>query len=146
MAKSRFCQHIDARSTVDCIEQRIAGVYNTVTPVGSYSIGQLQRDSVAVTGADMTPVWVDSAFLREHEAAESLPIWAPPDGDTAGVARVSGQRALAKGLVTRPPRETCRDTLSWWRTLPDERRQAPRAGLEAVREAELLAAWRTRGA
>ena len=55
------------------------------------------------------------------------------------------QRALAAGLTYRPVRETVRDTLAWWDTVPQERKDGPmRSGLTAEREAELLAAWQVR--
>ncbi|HSD68678.1 MAG TPA: NAD-dependent epimerase/dehydratase family protein [Woeseiaceae bacterium] len=138
-------QIIDVRDlanfVVDCIEKKITGVYNTVTPTGSYTIDDLMRDSVAVTGADMTPVWVSSDFIAAQEFGDAIPIWSSPEGETRNVASVSGDRAFARGLVTRPPRETCRDVVSWWRTLPEERQQNMRAGLAADREAQLIAAW-----
>ncbi|MBA4378961.1 MAG: epimerase, partial [Gemmatimonas sp.] len=31
--------------------------------------------------------------------------------------------------------------LDWWKTLPQDRTDALRSGLEAAREAEVLAAW-----
>jgi 2'-hydroxyisoflavone reductase len=45
-------------------------------------------------------------------------------------------------LRNRPTRETARDTLSWWKTLPAERTATLRAGLTPEREAELLEKWR----
>lgn len=141
-------QIIDVRDlanfTVDCVEQRIAGIYNTVTPAGEFSIGDLMEDSLAVTAADMTPVWVSHEFIDEHEvgADGALPIWSPPTGEYAGVAFVDGGRAAAKGLRNRPTRETARDTIAWWRTLPAERTENLRAGLKPEREAELLELWK----
>ena len=141
-------QIIDVRDlanfTVDCIEKKVTGIYNTVTPVGSYSIGDLMNDSVAVTGADMTPVWVSGEFLVGSELSEgrSIPIWSSPDGTEAGAARVNGQRAFAAGLETRAPRETCRDIVRWWKTLPADRQASMRAGLTAESEAKLLASFR----
>lgn len=138
-------QIIDVRDlanfVVDCIEQKITGVYNTVTPPGTYTMGDLMSDSVAVTSADMTPVWVSSEFIAKQEFEDAIPIWSSPQGETRNVASVSGARAFARGLAIRPPRETCRDVVSWWRTLPAERQQAMRAGLTAEREAQLIAAW-----
>jgi len=40
--------------------------------------------------------------------------------------------------------DTARDTLAWWRGLPEARRSAPKAGLTPAREMEVLAAWRAR--
>jgi 2'-hydroxyisoflavone reductase len=138
-------QIIDVRDlanfVVDCIEKKITGVYNTVTPVGSYTIGDLMNDSVAVTGAEMTPVWVSNKFIVDHEFEDSIPIWSSPEGETRNVASVSGERAFARGLTARPPKETCRDVVSWWNTLPAERQQGMRAGLAAERETQLIAEW-----
>jgi 2'-hydroxyisoflavone reductase len=140
-------QIIDARDlanfTVDCVEKKITGVYNTVTPKGSYTIGDLMNDSVAVTTADMDPVWIDSRFLDDLELpdGQSIPIWSSPQGDGKSVAMIDGTRARAKGLQNRPPRETCRDIVSWWKTLPADRQGAVRAGLSASTEAEIIANW-----
>ena len=40
--------------------------------------------------------------------------------------------------------ETARDTLAYWKSLPEARRQKPRAGLAADRERKVLAAWHAR--
>jgi 2'-hydroxyisoflavone reductase len=137
-------QIIDVRDlanfTIDSVEARTAGIYNTVVPAGSFTMGQLAEDCRAVTAADMRPVWVSAEFLAEQEVG--LPIWTNPNGEMGNLLRVSGRRAAAAGLRTRPTRETARDTIAWWKTLPPERTAAPRAGLEPEREAELLALWR----
>lgn len=140
-------QIIDARDlasfVIDCLERRITGTYNTVTPPGDFTMGALQADCVAATGADMTPVWVSSEFVRAEGLVEGadLPIWSSPDGAEAKAPLVSGERAFAKGLKSRPTRETARDTIRWWETLPAERTAKLRAGLSGGREAELLAEW-----
>jgi 2'-hydroxyisoflavone reductase len=87
----------------------------------------------------MTPVWVSASFLSEHGALMSIPIWSSPDGEEAKAAMVSGERAFEKGLKNRPSRETARDTISWWKTLPSERTGDLQAGLSAEQEGELLA-------
>ncbi len=141
-------QIIDVRDlanfVVDALEQQITGTYNTVTPAGSYSMGNLLADSMAVTGAEVNPTWVSARFIEEQKLGEgrSLPIWSSPSGEYAGVAFVSGERAAAKGLRNRPVKETARDLITWWKTLPDDRTQNIRAGLSAEREAEMIALWR----
>jgi nucleoside-diphosphate-sugar epimerase len=142
-------QMIDVRDlanfTIDVAEQRTRGVFNTVTPPGSFTMGDLLADSLAVTAADTTPVWVDAAFLKEQEAGgRELPIWVPPEADQAYAAKVPGARAYAKGLRIRPTRETARDTIRWWKTEPAERTASMRAGFSAEREAAILAAWKAR--
>lgn len=137
-------QIIDVRDlanfTIDCVEARTAGIYNTVVPAGSFTMGQLVEDCLAVTSADMQPVWVSPEFLEAEEVG--LPIWTNPNGEMGNLLAVDGSRAAAAGLQTRPTRETARDTIAWWRTLPAERTETPRAGLSAEREAELLELWR----
>lgn len=140
-------QIIDVRDfanfVVDAVEQRISGTYNTVTPAGSYSIGELLADSMAVTGVTVDPTWVSAEFIEAQNLAErgALPIWSPPTGEYAGVAYVNGERAAARGLRNRPVKETARDVISWWKTLPEQRTQKVRAGPSAEREAEVLSLW-----
>ncbi len=140
-------QIIDVRDlanfVVDAVEQRITGIYNTVTPAGLYSMGDLLADSMAVTGTEVQPTWVSAKFIEAQNLVEgrSIPIWSPPDGEYACVAHVGGERAVAMGLKNRPVRETARDLISWWKKLPDNRTENIRAGLTAEREAEALALW-----
>ena len=132
-----------ANFVVDSIEQKITGIYNMVIPPGSYSMGQYMTDCQDVTMSDASLTWVDADFVAAHglHASGELPIWAPMSGDSRSDAIVNGDRSFAKGMKTRPPKETIRDVLNWWRTLPDERRNNLRAGLSAEREAEMLAFW-----
>ncbi len=138
-------QIIDVRDlanfTVDCVEQRTAGIFNTVTPRGSYSFGQFLEDCQAVTAAEIDPVWVDEAFIEANDL--SLPVWHPKSGEFANVSSVSGERARAAGLHNRPVRETIRDLLAWWQTQPEERTAELRAGLTMEREQELIALYRS---
>lgn len=137
-------QIIDVRDlanfTVDCLENKIAGVYNTVTPKGSFKMGDLLEDCAAVTASDVSPTWVSAEFLKEQEGV-SLPIWEDPAGESAQLSMVDGSRAAAAGLKNRPTRETARDTVAWWKTLPAERTATTRAGLSPEKEAELLSLW-----
>jgi 2'-hydroxyisoflavone reductase len=137
-------QIIDVRDlaifTIDCVEQRTPGVFNTVTPAGSFTMGDLLEDCRAVSGVDVEPTWVSGDFLSGQEAR--LPIWEDPGSEYAALSAVDGTRAAAAGLRNRPTRETARDTLAWWKTLPADRTEATRAGLSPEREAELLGLWR----
>ena len=141
-------QIIDVRDfanfTIDCLEQRIPGIFNTVTPAGEYTMGNLHDDCLAVSASDMQAVWVGADFLEEQKLLEGreIPIWAPPAGEYGKVAYVNGEKAVAAGLRNRPIRETARDALAWWKTLPEERTSKMRAGLDAEQEAKALAAWK----
>lgn len=139
-------QIIDVRDlanfTIDCVEKKTAGVYNTVTPAGEFKMGALLEDCLAVTAAEMTPHWVSADFLNEQEVR--LPIWEDPAGEFSPLLTVDGSRAAAAGMNCRPTRETARDTVAWWKTLPEDRRATTRAGPTLLREAELLALWKNR--
>lgn len=143
-------QIIDVRDlanfTIDVCENRTVGTFNTVTPAGSFDMGDLLGDSLAVTAAETTPVWVDYDFIQSQDTGEgnSFPIWSPPLQEYAGSAYVNGERAVAQGLRNRPTRETARDTVTWWKTLPAERTEKTRAGLSPEIESSLIEAWKTR--
>ena len=132
-----------ANFVVDSLEQRITGIYNMVNPPGSYSMGEFMADCQLLTVSDASLTWVDLPFIEAHGlyTGGELPIWAPMSGDTRNDAIVNGDRSFAKGMKTRPEKETIRDILAWWPTLPEDRRNNMRAGLSAEREAEMLAAW-----
>ena len=149
-------QIIDVRDlanfTIDCLDQKIIDTFNTVTPVGSYNMGLLLTDSQAVAATEVDLVWVDEAFVAEAQENSQVenwgmfPIWHALGGDSANVSSVAGEKAVAAGLHNRPIRETIRDLLSWWQTLPEERTSPMKAGMSADLEARLIAAWKAQNA
>lgn len=149
-SESDAIQIIDVRDlasfTVDCLEQGVAGTYNTVNAPGSYTMGKLLEDCRAVSAADVKAVWFSEEFAYEQGlvGGRTLPVWHPKTGPGAAGGSFSLERAKKAGLKNRPERETLRDILTWWDTLPAERTGEMRAGLDSGREAELLAAWKER--
>ena len=145
-------QIIDVRDlanfTIDCLDRQIADTFNTVTPAGSYTMGQLVEDSQAVSAAAVNPVWVDETFVNAAQEDNEVqnwgmfPIWHSLEGEAAAVSSISGKKAVAAGMHNRPVRETIRDLLAWWKTQPEERTATMRAGMSAEVEAELIAAWK----
>jgi 2'-hydroxyisoflavone reductase len=138
-------QFIDVRDLatwiVKAIDTKTMGVFNaTSNPV---KVGDLLDACKSASGGDARFTWVDAAFLKSQKVEEwsDLPVWTSPAGSDAGQGRVSNARALAAGLAFRPVRNTAKDTLDWWRTLPKERTAKPKAGLAPEREAAVLAAW-----
>lgn len=141
-------QVIDVRDladwTVGLLEgERKEGTFNAVSPPGRFTIGGLLGDCVAVAGGDARLTWVNAAFLAEQKVSpwSDMPVWIPPGGEDGAASLVPVDRAVAAGLAFRPLRETVSDTLDWFRSLPEERRQKLRAGLAPEREREVLAAW-----
>ena len=145
-----FVQFIDVRDLaawiVTCIEKQVVGVYNADRPAASMTIGELLRISKEVSQSDARFTWVPTDFLTEQKVApwSDMPVWAPATGDDVGFGQISTQKAAAAGLTHRPTPEIVRDTLDWFATLPEERRNKLRAGISADREQEVLKAWHDR--
>jgi len=144
-------QIIDVRDfanfTIDCVEQRIAGTYVTATPERSYAMGDLLADCQAVTASSVDATWVGEDFAlaasQRMPAGNwgAFPVWHPQRGNQAMGAQFISGNAREAGLHNRPVRETIRDVMSWWATLPAERTSVPKAGLPPEYEAELIALW-----
>jgi len=138
-------QIIDVRDlanfTIDCVDREIDGTYNMVN-ANLYNMGKLLDDSLAIAAADVSPIWIDEEFLESAGVTSrgEFPVWSGANG----YARVSTDRAVRAGMHNRPVRETARDLLTWWDTLPDERTAELRAGISPEREAEVIAAWKAR--
>jgi len=135
-------QVIDARDLADWIvraaEGGLAGTYNAVDrPIPrSMLVETCQR----VAGADADVVWVDGAFLAEHEVGEwmELPLWLI-DPAFAGMLSVDPSAAFAAGLEPRPLEETVRDTLAW--VAAGDAPAETAAGLGRAKEQAVLDAW-----
>ncbi len=137
-------QFIDARDlaewTIRMVENKTFGDFNGNGPDYTLTTGGLLYGIRAVTtkGAEFREAPL--AFLEKHKVSawSDLPVWVPGTGETAGFHRRSNARAVNTGLTFRPLATTAADTLTWYATLPAERRAKLRAGLSAEREAELL--------
>ena len=137
-------QFIDARDlaewTIRMVENRETGIYNAVGPAKPLVIGEMLDEIKSALNSDAKFTWLPADFLQQQkvEAWSDMPVWV---GDEPGLARTNINRALAKGLTFRPLAETARDTLAWFKSLPQDRQSKLRAGLTSGREAEVLAAW-----
>ncbi|MEU8941360.1 NAD-dependent epimerase/dehydratase family protein [Streptomyces goshikiensis] len=149
-------QLIDARDVAAFGLDRLAaggsGAYLTTGTPANATWAGLLGECAALTGSDVTVEWTDDAFLAGQGVAPfaALPFWTPPAAQFAAVWEFSSQRALADGLRCRPVLESVRDTWDWLNT-PGGREEAfgeyrfPDRTLSAAREAEILAAWDSRG-
>ncbi len=139
-------QFIDARDlaewTIRMVESRRFGTFNATGPDYEMSMAAMLHGIRAVTTAGAQFTWAPAAFLEQQGISpwSDMPVWVPGSGDSAGFARISVDRAVAAGLTFRPLATTATDTLSWYGTLPADRRAKPGAGLTAERERDALAA------
>lgn len=141
-------QFIDARDiaewTIRMAESRIAGDFNATGPTAPLTMGgMLDGIEAGIKGMSKNPIKrreVTAEFLATNKVSMwmDLPVWVPGAGPTVGMHRRSHQKAMAAGITYRPVAVTAADTLKWWESQPAERRAAPKAGLKAEREVELL--------
>jgi 2'-hydroxyisoflavone reductase len=126
-------------------EARTTGVFNAVSPVGKFTMGDIITASERASPKAGTKVtWVPEEFLATQWKQEELdfPPWAPMKGaETAGFSLTEAKRAADTGLRIRPMQTTVQDTLEWFKTLPPERQAKLRAGIDSAKETEVLRAW-----
>jgi len=138
-------QFIDARDlaewTIRMAENRETGIYNATGPAKALGIGEMLGGIKAALKSNATFTWVTEDFLTRQkvEPWSDMPVWT---GKESGLARAKIDRALSKGLTFRPLAETARDTLTWFKSLSQDRQSHLKAGLPPEREAEVLAAWK----
>lgn len=143
-------QFIDARDLarfqIKLAEDNATGTYNATGPNHPLSIAELLYGVRAVTTSDVRFTWVDADFLAEHEVYpwSNLPVWVPPTEPMRGFGSVNCDRAIAAGLTTMPLADTARDTLDWFKQLPEDRQRLG-ASLQPDKEQQVLAAWHNRG-
>jgi nucleoside-diphosphate-sugar epimerase len=126
---------------VGSAESGRTGVYDGIgVPVKRGEFLAAVADGVGVT-PDL--VWVDQAFLLDHEVSpwmgqRSLPLWLPLP-EYAGFLSRDVSRSLAAGLTCRPVGETAVRTLTWHNATP----RNLNSGLDAADEARVLDLWQT---
>jgi 2'-hydroxyisoflavone reductase len=147
---SRFVQFIDVRDVAGFIvrlaEDGRGGTFNVTGLPNATPLGAVVDACRNAAGTPSDVAWVDDEFLVLHNVGPwmELPLWVPDSAGIPGIFNADVSRALSAGLRLRTLDETVRDTLAWARTRPHD--GVRRAGLTAEREAELLEAWRERGA
>lgn len=138
-------QFIDARDlaewTIRMVENGDTGIYNATGPAKALGIGGMLDGTKAALKSEAKFTWASEEFLTEQKVQpwSDMPVWT---GKESGLARAKIDGALSKGLTFRPLAETARDTLAWFKSLPQDRQSKMRAGITPVREAGVLAAWK----
>ena len=138
-------QFIDARDlaewTIRMAENREIGIFNATGPAKPLGVGEMLDGIKRAVKSNAKFVWANEDFLTQQkvEAWSDMPVWA---GKESGIAKTKIDKALAKDLTFRPLAETARDTLTWFKSLPQDRQLKLRAGLTSEREAEVLTAWK----
>jgi len=141
-------QFIDVRDLaawmLELVATRATGYYNGVSQPRQFTIGDIVRASQQATPGNSARItWVPESFLFKQWKPEEvdIPPWSPMSGEYAGASLTVADRARDSGLRIRPLENTVRDTLQWFRTLPEERQAKLRAGIDPDVEARTLEAW-----
>ena len=145
-SQSTPVQFIDVRDLAEfmvlLLERDIGGTYNAAGPaLDPTSMAEFLYGIRAITSSHLSFSWVDEQFLVEQEARFQL--WYPPtEGAIRGLSRVRSHKGVAAGLKFRPLAVTALDTLEWFKSLPEERRNGFELNLE--RDRQILEAWKAR--
>lgn len=143
-------QFIDVRDlgdwTIRMVEAGTNGVYNATGPKDKLTMGPFLESCRKVSGSSAKFTWAPEARLKELGITPDaeFPIWVSTESPEAGIGEVSIARALKAGLTFRPLSETIQSTLSWWDSLPEDRRAKMRAGLAPEKETAALAALKAK--
>jgi 2'-hydroxyisoflavone reductase len=141
-------QVIDARDLaswmVALLDGSVTGAFHAASPEPPFGFGPLLdaiATEVAPAGTQLT--WVDSEFLRAAGLDDSaLPLWPGASLDDASLSAASSAAALAAGLAPRPLRQSVADIRAHEEASPTP--VPAGTGIDAAREADLLAAWAAR--
>jgi 2'-hydroxyisoflavone reductase len=141
-------QIIDVRDLaefmVKLLEDKRGGVYNVAGPRKPLLARDFYTQAAKAIGANVTFTYVDDYdFLAKHKIDEAIP-WAMLKGNDDGMMSVKNDKAIAAGLSFRPLEATVRDTLAWWPSVPQARRDNPRFAIKPDQEAKALADWKAR--
>ena len=97
----------------------------------------------SVTSSKVEFTWIDEAFLAEHGVEHfGYPLWISVNSEYKGLTRVSIERSVKHGLKLRPLAVTAHDTLEWFKSQDQERRD--KLDLMLDRDAKVLKAWHNR--
>lgn len=142
---------IDARDLgewmIRLAENNARGAFNAFGPDYDLDMAALLYGIRASTTQGAKLIFVPAEFLEAQNVSAwgDMPVWVPNSGDSAGFHTRSNAKAVAAGLAFRSIADTTAATLAWFAAQPEERRKVgARAGIAAVREAEVLAAWKVK--
>src|SRR5436853_1735822 len=109
-------------------ENSETGIYNATGPAKPFGIGGILDGIKGALKSDAKFTWVNEEFLtaQKVEPWSDMPVWT---GKDSGLARTKIDKAVGKGLTFRPLAQTARDTLEWFKKLPQDRQSHLKAGL-----------------
>jgi len=142
-------QIIDVRDLAEwCIylvDHAIMDTFDATGPTKGLTWGRTLDACLAASANDSKLVWIPAEFLQKKEAMGVMPIWIPPVGEHAGFHTRNVEKSEKAGMRLRDVKETCKDTLAWYSTLPADIQPKVVREFPPERERELIVAWNTEG-
>jgi 2'-hydroxyisoflavone reductase len=133
-----------AEFMVKLLEDQRAGIYNVVGPRTPMTSREFYERAKAAINPKANLIFVDDYDLLEANKVDSSVPWVMLKGKDFGHQSIKNAKVIAAGLGFRPIEQTLKDTLAWWPSVPEARRNAPRFAISAETEAKVLAAWKAR--
>jgi len=147
--KDDAVQIIDVRDLaefmVKLLEDGRGGIYNVAGPKSQLFVRDFYTQAAKALDAKVNFVYVDDYdFLDANKIGDAVP-WIMLKGNDYGHTYAKNDKAIAAGLGFRPLATTVCDTLSWWQNaVPQQRKDTAKWPIPADKEAEIIAAWKTR--
>jgi 2'-hydroxyisoflavone reductase len=153
--KDDAIQIIDVRDLAEfmikLLEDQRGGIYNAAGPKSPLTIREFYQQAAAALDAKVNFTYVDDYdFLLAQKIEDAVP-WIMLRGNDYGHTYAKNDKAVAAGLRFRPLATTVRDTLAWWQTVPQQRKdnaiseKAPgHFAILPEQEVAALKAWRAR--
>jgi 2'-hydroxyisoflavone reductase len=128
-------------------ENKTLGALDALGPkAGELKWGQVLEACRKASPNPGTLTWVPAEFVMAQEGVY-FPIWIPPVDEYEGFHQRNVEKAIKAGLKFRPIEETCRDTLTWWKEVPEghDRKKFSKGVPSLEKEQELLAKFKSEG-
>ncbi len=141
-------QIIDVRDLAEFMvklaEEGRRGIYDVAGPKAPLTARAFYEQAAKALDAKVQFVFVgDYDFLEKHGIIEAIP-WGLLKGNDYGMMSINNAKSVKAGLAFRPLATTVRDTLAWWRTVPEARQTGARFTITPEQEAKALAEWKGR--
>ncbi|MEO0470223.1 MAG: NAD-dependent epimerase/dehydratase family protein [Bacteroidota bacterium] len=142
-------QYIDVRDVAEwmirLIEEKMTGTFNAVGPQAKQNVREFAQEAAKAFDTESNLVFIDDyQFLKDQNVPFLVP-WIPSEGNNAGSALASNQKALANGLSIRPLTESMKDFYTWWNSgaVAPDRKEKFETDPESllVRDQDVIAAW-----
>jgi 2'-hydroxyisoflavone reductase len=141
-------QWVDVRDLVafyvKLLEDQRTGTFNGVSAATTIPSREFYESARRIINPAAQYVFVDDYdLLDKHKIVEVVP-WVLLKGNNLHATSVASSKSAAAGLSSRPLADTLRDTIAWWPTTPETRRQAARFAITPELEATVLAEFRAK--